>query len=114
MALATITSGHKYDALKHSHTAAIVAGTIMLLLSRVLVARNDSAANAANVFIHEADIEAPKAAVTIVAGDTAYWDNTNNVFTNVVGTNTKCGMFTEAAATADAVAQIHLTNDVNL
>lgn len=115
MAQATaITSGQNYKSIRKAHTAALAALEIILLANRVLIARNATAANADNTFIHEAEIEAPKAAVTIAAGETAYWDDTAKVFTNVVGTNTKCGMFTEDAASGAAVAQIYLSNEVNL
>ena len=114
MALATITSGTKYQHIKFAHTAIVTALTVMLLRSRVLVPLNAAAANVDNIWVFEADIEHAKAAVAILAGETAYWDNTAKVFTNVVGANTKCGVFTEDAAIADATAQIYLTNEVNL
>lgn len=90
---------------------AIVADTIELIATRVTFAYADIAASAAGEMVYQADeIDVPKAAVTIAAGETAYWDNAAGLFTNVVGTNTKCGMFLEAAASGDAAARMELTN----
>lgn len=114
MSLATVTSGLDRKTIKFAHTAAVVALTVLLLRSRVLVPLNDTDAAADNLWVFEGLIEHAKAAVTILAGETAYWDDTAKVFTNVVGTNTKCGVFTEDAASGTAVAQIYLTNEVNL
>ena len=116
MALATITSGTKYLHMKFAHTAALLAGQIELLRTRVLVALNASAADADNVFVHECDsLEAPKETPLVIsAGDTLYWDNTAKVMTKTTTSNTKCGVAIEDAASADTVVQMHLTNEVNL
>jgi len=114
MALATKTSGLQGHTIRFAHTAAVAALTILLLRGRVLIGLNDTLANADNIWLFEGNIEAPSAAVTILAGETAYWDNTAALFTNVALGNTKCGVFTEDAAIAVAVAQILLTNEVNL
>ena len=115
MATGTITSGTKYLHMKFAHTAALVAGQIELLRLRVLVALNISAANANNIFVHEAQIEAPKTAPLVIsAGDTLYWDNTAKEMNKTAGGNTKCGVAIEDAASADTVVQMYLTNEVNL
>lgn len=49
----------------------------------------------------------PKAAVTIVAGDKAYWDDTAKLVTNVVSTNLLIGVFTDAAASGVAVGRVY-------
>jgi predicted RecA/RadA family phage recombinase len=114
MALATITSGLNRKTMKFAHTAALLATQIELLRLRVLVALNATAANADNVFVHEGEVEAPKTAPLVIsAGDTLYWDNTAKEM-NKTNTNTKCGVATEDAASADTVVQMHLTNEVNL
>lgn len=115
MALVTVTSGLNRKTMKFAHTAALLATQIELLRTRVLVALNATAANAENVFVHEAEIEAPKEAPLVIsAGDTLYWDNTAKVMTKTATANTKCGVATEDAASADTVVQMHLTNEVNL
>jgi len=111
-----ITSG--FDDRKQivSAQAAVVADLdIVVINGRVTISTGDYVAAEAGSYVVECDAEVPKVAATaIVEGDTAYWDATNSVFTNVAGTNVKCGYFTEAAAAADTVAQIHLDNSVNL
>lgn len=112
--MSLITSGTDYDAIKLAHTAAVTEGQDILANGRVLVALSAAAINTPNMFAIEADIEAPKAAVAIAAGATLYWDDTAKNYTTTVGTNAKAGYATEAALAADAVVQMHLTNDANL
>lgn len=101
--------------IHYIHNAAVVADEIILVGGRVLVAVTDIAANTEGMYYFIADeIEHTKAAVAIVAGDTAYWDNGNSVFTNVVGTNVKCGVFRKDAAIGDAEANLRLDNTVTL
>lgn len=92
-----------YDSETYAHSAITAAHTFYLINGRVLLALNDAAANADNVFVYEADDirGVPKAAVAVAAFDPAYWDDTNKVFTNVATGNTKCGMFRVAAASGD-------------
>ena len=51
-------------------------------------------------------VQVDKAAVAITAGEAAYYDSGNDVFTNVVGSNRKCGYFAGDAALAAATAVI--------
>ena len=114
MAKATITSGQDFDSLKMAAPAAVAAGDIVVIGGRVLVAYSDAAQNAQNVYVHEARLEAPKAAVAIASGATLYWDAAANVFTTVAVGNTKCGMAIEPALAGDALVQIAFTNEVNI
>ncbi len=113
--MSLITSGVDYDSIKLAHTAAVTEGEDILANGRVLVALSAAAANAVNIYAIEAQLEAPKApGVAVAAGATLYWDNTAKNYTTTVGTNTKAGYATEAAAAADTVVQMKLTNDANL
>lgn len=57
--------------------------------------------------------ELPKTAGQAVTEAAAlYWDNTNKVLTTTVGTNTKVGAATQAAAAGDATALIRLNGSV--
>lgn len=47
-------------------------------------------------------------AATIAAGDLIYWDNTAKNVTKTVGSNTKIGYATEAAASGAATARVRL------
>jgi len=116
MALASVVCMPQHlRTLNHTDASAQAVDTILLISGRVCVAYGDLAANEEGSYIYEAsELEVPTAAVTIVAGETAYWDNGAQLFTNVVGTNTKCGMFRKAAASGDAIASMELVNSVNL
>lgn len=52
-------------------------------------------------------LEGPMAAVTIVAGEDAYVDDSAGNFTNVVASNRKCGFFTEDRADTCATAVLY-------
>ncbi|NUM33405.1 MAG: DUF2190 family protein [Candidatus Brocadiae bacterium] len=52
----------------------------------------------------------PKAAVTVTAGQKAFWDSANEEFTNVRGANKFAGFFVEGAASGAATAKIKLMN----
>ncbi len=114
MAKATVLCPtEKLDTLTNTPGAAVAVDDIVVINTRICVAYADVAAGAKGEFIHRAEeIEAPKAAVAITEGDTAYWDSAANVFTNVVGLNTKCGMFLESALAGDATARLRLDNSV--
>jgi len=114
MAKAIITSGQDYESLKMPAPAAVTAGDIVVIGGRILVAMNDAAIGEMNVYVHEARLEAPKAAVAITAGQTLYWDAAANVFTNVVVAGAKCGMAIESALAGDNVVQMAFTNEVNI
>lgn len=111
MAKATVLSPlEDCKTLHYAHTSAVAVDDIILLNGRVLVAYADAAANASAQYLHT--IPELEAAVTptdvIVSGDIAYWDNTNNVFTKVTTSNTKCGVFRKAKASGIAVANLEL------
>jgi predicted RecA/RadA family phage recombinase len=101
--------------LTHTPGSALEADEIALVNSLVCVAYADIAAAAAGEMIYQADeMDVPKAAVAIVEGDVAYWDAGAALFTNVVGSNTKCGVFIEAADSGDATARLELNNGLAL
>ena len=101
--------------IHYAHSAAVSTDDILLVNGRVLIAYADLAADEEGMYFIIADeVEAPKAAVAIAAGDAAYWDNGASNFTNVVGTNTKCGMFRKAAVGGDANGNLRLDNTVNV
>lgn len=98
-----------WKALKHDPAGAVAVDTVTVINSKVTFAAADVAAGEVGAFVYEAtDVEVPTAAVTITAGEDAYYDSGADNFTNVVGTNTLCGVFTEDAASGDAVGRIDL------
>jgi predicted RecA/RadA family phage recombinase len=85
-----------------AHTAQVAKGDIIVNNGMILVAVNDAAANAPNVYVWTGKCIFPKATGTAMApGDKLYWDNTAFNVTKTVGTNTRCGMCVEAALAAD-------------
>jgi predicted RecA/RadA family phage recombinase len=94
--------------LKHTHSAALTPGKVLVANGQVLVAVNTTAASVENVFIYRGRVEMDKAAVAVAAGEAAYWDDTAKNVTNVVGTNTKCGIFLEAAVAGASTAVLML------
>lgn len=116
MSKATVLSpSHANKTIHLAHTAAVAADDVLLLNGRVLIAYSNHAANESGQWYFQCDeIEHAKAAVAILAGQTAYWDNAASVFTNVVGTNTKCGVFRKAQLAGDASCNLRLDNTVNL
>lgn len=89
--------------------ADVTIGTVALVGGRVTIAYDDITSGEDGSFVYAAEqIEAPMAAVTIVAGEAAYWDDSAKLFTNVVGSNTLCGMFLEDAASGTATVRMEL------
>lgn len=111
---ARITSSKHYAAIKMAHTAAVEALDIIALDGRVLVALIDAEADVENDYVFECNLEAPMAAVTISGLEVAYWDNSAGNFTNVVGSNIKCGMFLRDQADTDTECKVYLTISANL
>lgn len=105
----------KIKTMNHTPGTLLAVDEIRLINGRVCVAFGDIAASEEGSVIYAAeDIEAPKAAVAITEGETAYWDDTAKLFTNVLTSNTKCGIFRKAALSGDANARLELDNSVNL
>jgi len=117
MSKATVLSPADSNRVIHHIEAAAVAVDDVVLSTegRVLIAYSDADAGVEGMYYFIADeIEHAKAAVAINDGETAYWDDAAKDFTNVVGTNTKCGVFRKDALIGDANANIRLDNTVNL
>jgi predicted RecA/RadA family phage recombinase len=96
---------------RHTHTAAVAAGDELLVNGSLVVAINDAAANAENVYAYRGRFSIAKAAVAVAAFEAAYWDDTNKVVTNVATGNTRCGIFVEAAAAGDAEAVVNINEN---
>jgi predicted RecA/RadA family phage recombinase len=90
-----------------------VSGSPVLIGAALFGVAVNTVAAGANVGIKtEGHFTLAKAAVTIVAGDKAYWDNTAKLITNVSTSNTLVGVFTAAATSGDATARANLTGQV--
>jgi predicted RecA/RadA family phage recombinase len=76
------------------------------------VASTDIKSGAAGIGVTRGVFDLPKAAVAITRKTLAYWDNTAKVVTNVVGTNTKIGIFQASALSGDAVARVKLVTAI--
>lgn len=102
----------KVKTLQHTASGAIAVDDIVVVNGRVCVAYADIANGDSGQMIYQADeIDAPKASgVTIEAGDDAYWDNGNSVFTNVEGSNILCGIFRQGAGSSATECNLELNN----
>lgn len=93
---------------------AMLKDQIELLGGRVLMAFDDIVISTEGVYRYASErLEAPKAAVDVVSGETIYWDNTAKAMTNVVGSNTMCGIALEDAASGVGLIVMELDNSVN-
>jgi len=101
--------------LKHTAGVAMVKDQIELLGGRVLMAFDDIVISTEGLYRYGSErLEAPKAAVALTAGEVLYWDNTAKAMTNVVASNTKCGVVLEDALSGDANVIMELDNGLNL
>jgi predicted RecA/RadA family phage recombinase len=95
--------------LKHTHSAALAVGEVLIYNGQVLVACNASAADAENVFVYRGRVELDKtAALAINPGDVVYWDDTAKEANKTASANTKAGICVEAALAADATVLVML------
>lgn len=102
---------HRIKTLVHAPAADASVDDVLLVNGNVLIAYGDIATGVDGEWIYAAtDVEVSKAAVTILEGQPAYWDDTAKLFTNVATANTLCGKFVKAAASGDALAYVDLRN----
>lgn len=95
--------------LKHTHTAALEPGKVLVANGQVLVAINKTAADEENVFAYRGRVELDKtAALAINVGDVVYWDDTAKEANKTATANTKGGICVEDAAAADATVLVML------
>jgi predicted RecA/RadA family phage recombinase len=95
--------------LTYTHNAALSSGDVIVVNGAVLVAVNDTDANAENVFVYEGKVALPKtAALAIDALDAVYWDAAAGECNKTAAGNTACGFCQEAAAGADSTVTIML------
>jgi predicted RecA/RadA family phage recombinase len=95
--------------MKLTHTAAVVAGDIVVIGGRVVEACGSYGANAEGVYIYRGKRIWPKeASLAIAAWAMVYWDATNNVVTTTAAGNTPLGLCCEAAVAADTSAVFQL------
>ena len=109
-----LTDSIRTKTLKYTNASAVSAGDIVTINGKVCIALDDYDANAEGIYIWGSDmIEGPKEAnLAVTAGETAYWDATNSVFTSSdgAGANTKVGVFVESAAATDTTCVLALIN----
>lgn len=91
---------------------AVASGGGMLDGAEFSVASTDIASGASGIGVTRGIFTLPKAAVAITRKTIAYWDNTNRVVTNVVGSNTKIGIFQASALSGDATATVKLVTAI--
>jgi len=113
MATATPRGGvDQLRTLKLAHTAAVAAGEVVVSNGQVLVAVNDAAANATNIYIFRGPVEVPKeAALAVNPGDVCYWVAANGNANKTSAGNTKLGICTAAAASAATTVLIELAEN---
>lgn len=94
--------------------SAVTGGTGFLFgAANLFVIAGQTAASGAIVEVFaEGVYEHAKAAVSITAGDTAYWDNAAKLITNVSTSNTKIGVFVQAQVSGDATGRVRLNGTV--
>lgn len=97
----------------HTPSAAIVAGTVLVVGIEVRIAHNDIAANTLGALAcGDGLYMVDKDASTIADGAILYWDDTAKKVTTTVGSNKKFG--TAKAAAATGVAKVyaqHVSNN---
>lgn len=104
---------HHWKTLKHDPAGDVAIDTVTVINGKITFAVTDVATGEDGAFAYEAtDVEVPKAAVAITAGESAYYASGADNFTNTdgAGANTLCGVWTEDAASGDAVGRIDLSN----
>jgi len=108
MAKAIVRGGvNQVRTLKLAHTAAVEAGDVIVSNGQVLVAVNAALANVENTYVFRGPVEFPKEApLVIAAGDVVYWVAAAGNVNKTASGNTKSGICTQAAASADTVVLI--------
>ena len=101
------------DSFQVTAPAAVTTGAGFLLAGtgaagRFVVAMQTAASGALVEVLAEGIVDQPKAAVAILQGDVAYWDDTAKNVTNVVGTNARIGIFIAAALAGAATGRVRL------
>ena len=94
------------DVIDFVADADYVKGDVIAVEDALGVLVEDTDDTEDGVLVVHGPIKGPMAAVTIVAGEDAYFDSGNSVFTNVVGSNRKCGHFDEARANTASTADL--------
>ena len=98
-----------FRTIKATNAGATVTDTVYLMNGRVLLALNSAGAGVANTYLMEGVIEYARATgATWTAGDALYWDDTAKNFTKTVGSNTKCGIAMQDAASADTTGFVYI------
>lgn len=98
--------------LKKAHSAAVLAGEVVVINGQVLVAVNAKDANADNAYIYSGRIEVVKtSALQIDVGDVVYWDATAEEANKTASGNTKMGMCVEDVAGAGANVIVDLAEN---
>lgn len=99
--------------IKYTHSAAVVAGDIIVVNGNILIAVNDTAINTEGVYIYQGKVEMPKNNSTAFSVlDRMYYDSTANELTKTV-TDIPCGYCMEGAASSATVATIFLDQKVS-
>jgi predicted RecA/RadA family phage recombinase len=95
--------------LVYTHNAALESGDVIVANGRVLMAVNDSAADAPNVFVWLGKVQLPKSnALAINVGDAVYWSAAAGEVTKT-GTDTPLGMCVEAAADTATEVTVYMS-----
>lgn len=103
----------KNRTLKLAHTAAVVAGEVIVSNNQTLVAVNAADADVATTYIFLGPVCFPKkAALAVVVGDVVYWDASPGEITKIGGDGTFCGICIEAALAADTTVEVELMSKV--
>ncbi len=112
--IATTRDGvNNLKTLKLAHTAAVLAGEIIVANGNILVAVSAALANASNIYIYRGRVGFPKAtgaSTAIAANVKVYWNATTGVATidAAAGANNMIGTTVEAAGDSDAEVLVML------
>lgn len=100
--------------LKLAHSAAVVAGEIIVSNNRVLIATNVVAISVDGVYVYYGGVNLPKKSGTAFTAlkDRVYWDESAEEITDVAAGNIPCGYCARDAASSDTTIRIHLDQNV--
>jgi len=110
--MATATFVHDGSSIDYTPSAAVAAGDVVVQADLIGVARTPIAANALGSLAVRGVFDVPKATgggSAIAVGSTVYWDATNKVATTTAAGNKLLGKTIKAAADADAIVRVRLS-----
>jgi predicted RecA/RadA family phage recombinase len=109
--MATAQFIHDGDSIDYTPVAAVSAGDVVVQGELVCVAKLDIAAGTLGALATKGVFDVPKdtgSGTAFAAGVKVYWDATNEVATETVGSNKYMGKVVEAASDDDETVRVRL------